>query len=915
MSLYIQRTLVFLAVISSSVFALKGTRGTPIGGMGTGYVKYNALTGNFCASGKVPPAASSGWDGADYTTRKIASSGFYFFAGGEAVERAKTTDEDARCPVYLANFAALKGITFKLTAFGPYNPGDNPENFKLATSPLAFFDIEATNGSADAVDIAAAMEFANGGLLGGAASGTVDGTQAISFSGEKDNAYLAVDCDASSPVYSSGAVGTFTTNGTLANTDGNMVAAKCSIAPGATVHFKFTLSWWRHFETTSTSYYPGWDGKENYWYHNNFSDSKKVSAFGREKFDLVKTGITSFVNRTMASNFPDWYKDRLLNNTYPLIHNSQVTQDGRLAFWEGLYGIIGTIDQGQHAALFYTFNWPEVQWKELNYWRSTARNDFPGQIHHDFNKGISNFHSHADKDRARFVCPLKGSNNMNDYWWFKVNGVQNTNTWADLNVMFIFKAYELMLATGNRDSITSYLPDIKRTAQRILTQCGEGSKLPLNCHSTYDESNDGGNTFNTCPEYNGSIVLPCYLAVSEIAKFCGDTATATQYRGYYETARTEFKTKFANAPKFATGKDYSEGDVAGYSWANYFCFEPVMDSDFVTDANRKLWAYYPTRTEESGADVEPLRRKLGKWGFYTCDHWGGVNTALGKADSAMIIHGWDHEYYYKNAPDMVFWQTLRKDKGSNKSQYASYMTGPTVWRSYFQMLGYLIDNANQRLWIRPRLLSSMNQKIEKGLLLNPSALGTLNYDETKEGERTQLINVSYDKPVAIKEFVVKNNTGKKDPGVRITHNGATVSDITVKTEGSAYEKNIRITLGSPVQIGPDGVKIEVFETAVGIHDLRAIVPAYSLSLHTSHLRSGSTLRFSVDKSGPVSIELLNLNGSKIGTILHREMVAGSHSVIWNGKTIHENTVSSKMYIIRLKTRGGILTKAINVLKQ
>jgi hypothetical protein len=280
----------------------------------------------------------------------------------------------------------------------------------------------------------------------------------------------------------------------------------------------------------------------------------------------------------------------------------------------------------------------------------------------------------------------------------------------------------------------------------------------------------------------------------------------------------------------------------------------------------------------------------------------------------MIIHGWDYEYYYKNAPDMIFWQTLRKDKGTNKSQYASYMTAPIVWRSYFQMLGYLIDNANQRLWIRPKILSSMNQKIEKALLLNPSALGTLDYSEVKDGERTQLINVSYDKPVPVKEFVLKNNTGKTDPGVRVTQNGAAVSGVVVKTEGSGFEKNIRITLTTPVQIGPEGVKIEVFETPTGTHDLRPVFPTYSLALHTQHLHTGSSLQFSIDQNGPVTIDLLNLNGSKIGTVLQQELKAGDHSIQWNGKTANGRAISSKVCILRLKSKGGTITKAINVLK-
>ena len=349
LSKVLQLFVIVVIIFYCSVWALSGTGGTPLGGMGTGYVVFDGS--KFGVSGKMPPA------GADLGETKIVSSGFSFFVNGTAKTQMKAISEDAKCPLQTAEFGTVGDVKFSLTAFGPYVPGEGNEKFQLATSPLAFFDITAVNSGAEVVDVAVAMEFANGGLLGGANSGTVEtGNQAISFSGSPDNAYLTVDCDGTAPIFSAGAVGTFTTDGKLTNADGNLVAAQCNVAAGGTVHFKFVLAWYRTY------------GSENYYYHNFYTNSKEAATFGLSKFDTVKTGVTSYVSRTMASNFPEWYKDRLLNNTYPLIHNAQCAKDGRIAFWEGNYGIIGTIDQGQHAALFYTFNWPEVQWHELQYW-------------------------------------------------------------------------------------------------------------------------------------------------------------------------------------------------------------------------------------------------------------------------------------------------------------------------------------------------------------------------------------------------------------------------------------------------------------------------------------------------------------------------------------------------------------------
>lgn len=861
--------LVLTSFFTSSVLALSGTGGTPIGGMGTGYVVFNGQ--KFGVSGKMPPA------GADKKETQISASGFSFFVNGTAKTQLKATSEDAKCPVQKADFGTIGDVKFDLNGFGPYLPGEAKENFKLATSPLAFFDITAVNKGSEAVDVAVAMEFANGGLLGGANSGTVEeGNKAISFSGSPANAYLAVDCDGTTPTFSAGAVGTFATDGKLANADGNLVAAKCNIAAGATVHFKFVLAWYRTY------------GKENYYYHNFYQNSKEAATFGLSKFDAVRDGITSFVNRTMASNFPDWYKDRLLNNTYPLIHNAQCAADGRIAFWEGNYGIIGTIDQGQHAALFYTFNWPDVQWAEFQFWKRSAKSN--GQIHHDVNQGKQSFTAGSDANN-RYMLDWDNSTHL-DYWWFP-----NTDSWSDLNSMFIFKAYELMLATGNLDSMKLYFPAIKKTAERIISQCGSGSKLPLNCHSTYDIcQGEGGSNCTMTPEYNAGLAVTTYLVVSEIAKFCGDEATANTFYEHFKSAKSEYKQKYANSNTYASvsNRDYAEGDLAGYSWANYFCLEPIMDEDFIEASCKKLQSGYDGQSS--------LRNKLGRWVFYTVDHWGGSEIAIGNPDRALATHKLDYQYYYEQVPNMVFWQTLQKGDGNTHKD--SYMTAPTVWRSYFQFCGYLIDNANKRLWIRPRIPSEMKGEIKDALLLNPKALGTLNYKESESGDETQTIKVSYDAPVPIKEIILKDNTGVEAPAVVV--NGAVAGN--VKTEGSGLEKNIRVTFDSPVQIGPEGMTISVHKSPVSNKLLFARANLISNSLQSSSLVHGKPVFFSVKSNGRVTIEAISLNGAKIGTVYRNNIGAGKHSFSWSGKTLDGRNIGNKTIVLRLVTSTGSFTR-------
>jgi Predicted bile acid beta-glucosidase len=867
---------------TTSLWALAQTMGTPIGGMGTGYIVYNARTGDFATSGKIMPPASDAVS--EFSNKQSTSSGFHFFANGQSKIKATTTTEDAKCPVYTADFGATGGVTFTLTAFGPFIPGSNPLYTQLAHSPLAYFEITATNGNAAAVDAAVALEFTNqsstvAGLLGGANTGTsTASSKALAYgTTATENAYLLAGCSDASASYSTGAIGTFATSGVLSGGDGNIVSAKSNIAANGSVRFKFVFAWWRQFRNPTR-------GNEDYYYHNFYTNSQAAAEFGMTNFDAVKSGATSIVSRVMACNFPDWYKDRLLNNLYPLIHNSQCAKDGRVGFWEGRYPIIGTIDQGEHAALWYIFNWPSNQWRELQFWARSAHTgvgeatNLKGQIHHDFNAGPSSWTTDA-----HFM--FAWDDYLHADYWYQVT----TTDWSDLNAMFIYKAYELMLATGDRDSLTKYWPYLKNTADRIIVQCGS-THLPTNSKSTYD---NGG----IMATYASGTALTAFLAMAEMAKFLNDAASATKYSDWYTAGRAEFAPTYFNST-FGTGKNTSESDVAGYSWARYFGFPAIMDSNVVTTGCNRLWTYYSAQSS--------TRAKLGGWHFYTYDHWGGAAIAIGQQDTAMAVNKWDYDYYYTANPGYVFWQDLQ----ATNNTYASYMTAPCAWRSLFQMTGYLLDNANNRLWIRPMVPSTMAKKITSAPLINPTGWGTLTYDETISGSRFQNMTVTFDSLITVKQIVLKNNTGTAAPGVTVTNNGTAVTGATVAAEGSGYEKNIRVTFSSPIQIGPQGATIQVFNTAQGVTNASPFPVHPALSIHSSRIISGKPVLFTVDVPGRVSLDLIGINGAMICTILNTPLSAGPHEFMWDGGLNQSARVGSGMAVLRLSSSGNTITKTV-----
>ena len=696
-------------------------------------------------------------------------------------------------------------------------------------------------------------------------------------------------------------MGTFTTNGTLAQGAGNIVAAKSIIPPGGSVHFRFVMSWWSRWVLT-----PGSSGKpepEDHYYHNFYQNAKECALYGMAKYETAHSGAISIVKRTMASNFPEWYKERLLNNTYTLIHNSVAAKDGRVSYWEGQYSIIGTIDQNEHAALWYVYNWPQNQWRELQFWaRSCFKTGaYKGQIHHDVNgtTDISTWR-YSNTDVNHFMFPWDNSTHL-DYSF-----QPNTRSWMDLNCMFIFKAYELMLATGNRDSFSRYWDTVKASANRIIVFCNPGAHIPSLSLSSYDSRNAQNYT------YPCGLSLTAWLAVIEMAKWMNDPATIKKYTDWYTLARQEFTNTYARLYSFGNGGDqnHPEGDVAGYSWAHYFGLEATVDSFNIARGCRMLWNKY---------NILPTPSSLGVWHFYQYDHMGGALTAIGRPDSALRIHKWDYDYFHAGGPEYVFWQDLWNN---NHTQH-SYCTAPNVWRSLFQFTGTLLDNANHRLWIRPMIPSEMNKTITNAPLINPRGWGTLNYTDStvpvSTGNRVQFMTVDFDSLTTIKEIVLKRDASitVSKPGIVIKNNGTIINGFTDTMTGSGFEKIIRITLADSIQVGTPGLYIKVFNGAVppeetAVTNGKTYNHVNVLSLSGGQIGKGRKIRYSVPVSGLITIDLFQINGVKLGTIASCSATAGSCSLVWDGTTLQGVKVNAVTAILRLNSVAGSVSKMVYI---
>ena len=108
----------------------------------------------------------------------------------------------------------------------------------------------------------------------------------------------------------------------------------------------------------------------------------------------------------------------------------------------------------------------------------------------------------------------------------------------------------------------------------------------------------------------------------------------------------------------------------------------------------------------------------------------------------------------------------------------------------------------------------------------------------------------------------------------------------------------------------DDTPVAMFETSVTTPALR-----FALSQnYPNPFNPSTTIDFSVEENGPVSLRIYNISGSLVTTLIDQVMVPGAHSTEWNGRDSHGISVASGIYFYRLTAGNRTLTKKMVLLQ-
>jgi photosystem II stability/assembly factor-like uncharacterized protein len=92
-------------------------------------------------------------------------------------------------------------------------------------------------------------------------------------------------------------------------------------------------------------------------------------------------------------------------------------------------------------------------------------------------------------------------------------------------------------------------------------------------------------------------------------------------------------------------------------------------------------------------------------------------------------------------------------------------------------------------------------------------------------------------------------------------------------------------------------------------------PAFSLNQnYPNPFNPTTTIRYSVARTGHVELTIYNLLGQEINRLVEGVLPAGNHTVIWNGRNLAGETVSSGIYIYRLTAGTTQHSRRMTLLK-
>ncbi|HSG67947.1 MAG TPA: C25 family cysteine peptidase [Bacteroidales bacterium] len=135
---------------------------------------------------------------------------------------------------------------------------------------------------------------------------------------------------------------------------------------------------------------------------------------------------------------------------------------------------------------------------------------------------------------------------------------------------------------------------------------------------------------------------------------------------------------------------------------------------------------------------------------------------------------------------------------------------------------------------------------------------------------------------------------------------------TYKTIGCAYEFGKLVDGASPSTKERLMLEYLTFfgDIVTSVPEKEDYQPASLNEVYPNPFSDQTTINFNLERDMMVSVEVFNINGSKVATLANARLKAGEHSLQWDGTDNSGNKLGSGIYLCTLRTNSVISTKKI-----
>jgi hypothetical protein len=93
-----------------------------------------------------------------------------------------------------------------------------------------------------------------------------------------------------------------------------------------------------------------------------------------------------------------------------------------------------------------------------------------------------------------------------------------------------------------------------------------------------------------------------------------------------------------------------------------------------------------------------------------------------------------------------------------------------------------------------------------------------------------------------------------------------------------------------------------------------VTDAYLFNNYPNPFNPETTIKFETKAAENVTLEVFNIKGQRIATLVNDVLPAGTHQIVWNGKDSSNNSVSSGVYFYKLRSGRYTATKKMILMK-